>query len=206
MRSNFKSYLGKFRARKSGLGAVDVSSVTWPHFKEKMFIESTASTSTLEFVLYFFPLRFDCDFVSISFSFSFISIHSIVSLQENTTTDRSIFNDWAQSLDIIPPPKPIPTIVGYRRKLPATKTPTPLPSPTPSSQSGSMRELAAEVLSNLRARTPADRFSSFGEVIAGHLRNLEPNEAIALETRLFQTLYDFLGSRTSFRHFHFNQH
>lgn len=91
-------------------------------------------------------------------------------------------------------------IIGQRRKrtLMKMKTPTPPASPaSPSSNSQGVKELAAEVLSNLNARTQVDRFTVFGELIAGHLRNLETHEAITLESRISQTLYDFLGSRAS---------
>lgn len=59
MRSNFKSSIGKYRARKSGQGTDDIISMTWPHCKEMMFIESieveqsTESSSTMCLVIFF---------------------------------------------------------------------------------------------------------------------------------------------------------
>lgn len=59
LRNNFKTLLGRYRARKSGQGAdeVNADSVKWAHFKSMMFVESadvaqsTTSTSTLILVI-----------------------------------------------------------------------------------------------------------------------------------------------------------
>lgn len=55
LRNNFKTHLGRYRARKSAQGTdeINADSVKWPHYKSMMFVESadvaqsTASTSTL---------------------------------------------------------------------------------------------------------------------------------------------------------------
>lgn len=62
-----------------------------------------------------------------------------------------------------------------------------------------MKDLAAEVLSDFRHQSRTDRFSIFGNYIAEHLRNLTNDEATTLESRLSQTLFNFLGSRSNTR-------
>ena len=109
--------------------------------------------------------------------------------QDNSTTDASILDNFDEVNEISP--VIIPSTVSQRKKRSGTIIETPSPPLS------AVKKIAAEVLTNFQNRSQPDRFTAIGEVFAGHLRNLEPNAAINLESRLFNVLYDFLGSHTS---------
>lgn len=98
-------------------------------------------------------------------------------------------------------PSPTPSNVSQRRKRPTSKATTlsshsVTPSPAPSS-CGSAKQSAIQLLESLHLKAQsvqADRFSAFGELIAGHLRRLNADQAILMESTISQAMYGCLHS------------
>lgn len=140
-------------------------------------------------------------------------------LQEAHTTTTATPPSDDEIGEILPEPKPPIVSLTRKRPLEATqttrksRTPTIISQPTVDqpkaindgpvphrrrlARNSRMKDLAVEVLTNFRQRSAAgDRFSMFGNYLAEHLRALPEDEATALEARLSQTLFGFLGARS----------
>lgn len=183
LRSLFKANLGKIRAKKSGQGTSEIATVSWAHFSEMMFIESAEvlqsveSVSTLPLVSLYFLYKFNRK----------IYIH--IFFKEGAYTDASILHELNQQFssenveeNLLP--------AGKKQKS-SSASPR-----TNSRKSGSMKDLAAEVLTNLQTRSQQnDRYTAFGELVERNLRALPVNDSLRFEAGLMRVMYDFLITR-----------
>ncbi|XP_055906748.1 uncharacterized protein LOC129941983 [Eupeodes corollae] len=177
LRSNFKAFLNKQRTKKSGQGAIDgTATAKYPHYSELMFLESadvqqsSQSISTLEL--------------------------------DNPMTDQTFLNDLGQAAatqatdDNRDAPPRTPTNIFQHRKRATSKTSV-MPSPTPS-RSAMIKDSALNLLNKLEDRSETiirkDHFCVFGDLIAGRLRMLRPEQAEQMEMEITQTMYSCLQS------------
>lgn len=109
-------------------------------------------------------------------------------------TDQSLLDDLSQSDTIQVISKPV---VAQRRKRPASKASTPPSSPAPLPEN--MKEMAAQVLGRLNARTnaPPNKYAAFTDNIARHMQSLDEDSAFELETIITRNMLEFMAAKRS---------